>query len=335
MIHDLADHEIALGIAGCGRRGGLRDDGARFVLEDEVFAEVGEVTLVVSLDEESFSAPGGGGAIAEGRDVRAQIEAIGGGNDGAAAHGVDDSAFESPSRDIEIIGVRILDLDILLILVSGERIVDDAAEGDGGIGWLRCWNAGPGSTFAFGDGKIRDARVEILALDAVIGLQEGIGGAGEVRAAAPLGPVLSCVQIDLPDQLVDPVMEVSAGQVLIDQGADAAIEHGLGARVPDDYFEKVVVLSAVQNVRPRPDVGMAGGRVAEDHGVGVERVGPEAEIEVPGEHRPLAAPFGVSVEVVVLVAAIDVLRDAGGGHVVDLAGQIDVVEEKEFQASAG
>ena len=80
---------------------------------------------------------------------------------------------------------------------------------------------------------------------------------------------------------------------------------------------------------------MAGPGFADHHGVGDEGSGAEGEIEIPREHGPLAAAFRIAVDVVILRAAVDILHDADGRHVVDLGGQIDIVEEKGFEWSAG
>ena len=89
---------------------------------------------------------------------------------------------------------------------------------------------------AFSDGEVAHARIEIFGFDSLRGGAEGVGLAGEVGAAAPFGLVEGDIGTDLADQFVDSVVEVSAGEVGIDESADAAVKHRLGAGIGDQYL---------------------------------------------------------------------------------------------------
>ena len=56
------------------------------------------------------------------------------------------------------------------------------------------------------------------------------------------------------------------------------------------------------------------------------------EVEVPRQLRPLSRAIAIAIEVVVLAHVVVILCQYGGGQIIELAGQVDIVENEILQS---
>ncbi len=231
VVHDFGDAERILGGAGGSGIGEPSDWGMGVVEESDGFAAGGHATVVAADHQQSLSAGGPGGAMAEGIGVWGDVDGAVCRNDGSLGDVESDAPVEMPIGDIDGIAVGVQQLDVLFVLVFGDGVVVVGSEVDGGVGRLRRRDAGIVLIGGVGlsDEEVCSADLEVLVLEVVEGLSE-VGFTGGVVTAPDLSD-----EIGVPEQLIE--QDGHLGFVVTVGGIDGA-EEGIheGSQSPEVHL---------------------------------------------------------------------------------------------------
>ena len=352
MVVQFGDAQMLLRGARRCRKRDARDGGACYVFQRERFAEIAEVPRCIASDELALGSSRTGRALAKCIPVWRYVNALARQDNGPAFERKCDAAAERPSAHIDGSRTGVSELDEFLILNAARRICLDVAKRDDRRGRLAGRDSRAAESGAeierLGRGvrrrEIADPWREVFVFDAVHRLRErddSTASPVEVRIRAPLRMVGVHVGLERGFQDIHAVLEPVRREKLIVHSADAAHEHGAGARVGDDGFLQAVELVCVELPRTHAEERMARtsrsrGRILRiDDRVGVQRIGAEAKVEVPRDEHPFARAVAVAIHEVVFVRRVDVLRDRDAGHEVHDLRHVEIVKEPRLQRRAG
>ena len=161
-----------------------------------------------------------------------------------------------------------------------------------------------------------------------------------MRLGSPLLVVFDRVFLEEGHQLIQAPIEIVRGKKLIMQGAQSPKKHVLGSRGDEHPIKKFVRLPSRQRKLTAADKRMhrVGIRcsipilIRDDH-IRVQSIRTKCEIKIPRRHEPFARAFGVTVEEMILITIINVLRDSDTYHETDLCRDVHMIHEEALQVS--
>ena len=328
VVHQLRDSQIALLIAGFAGVGQGINQLVRIAKEVHRLAPTGQMAFVITLNEKPPTSGGIGGSRSKCRRVGTDVEASAGDDNGAGQEGMLDAPGEFPAGDIHRVGIGVDELNVLLVLVPGGRIVVVACEVYHGMVRLGVRNerrirardvVTVGMTYIVSDKQVPSSHGKVIVLEYVDCVIEGL--IPRVASLPSPGPWIRPFQVvtrDIrrhrPYQLVDTVLDeqyivgcARRLEELIHDGPQPAQVHFPYRRIVKERIGQsvpvVVPLLAVsfadERVR-RFDVC----RFARDLIVGgvniivIRRAGPvrsPCEVVIPRHEEPFAGAVGIAV----------------------------------------
>ena len=338
MIHQFGDSQVLLrqrGIARCSQR---RHEVVLGIDELDRLSPLRQVALIVALYEESLTAGGPGRAMAEGVDIRRNVERSAGGDHHAVFEGEIDATLQFPAGKVESYAHRIDQGEILLVLVPRCRRNLVGTEIDRQMRGLRGGNAGVigvAGVRAVIDIQVRAAGIEILGLDVVV-----IGT--KIAQIADDHGIAHQFGVDR----VELVLEIAVGvgragrfQQLVHQRPQPPQVHLFDGGDVEQRIDHPIVgtvdLAMVRIAEERMRVGIA------DLIICKTVVLSEGQVLVPGDHRPFVgaigvgvivsgvrAVVGIAIEVVVFRHVVVVQHERVGRQIIEHHRDVDVVVNK-------